>query len=157
MIQKLLVVAAIALLILTGFLRDLVFVNINIQLANTIFETNEHQLSPLFSFLAEMDYWTTYGMKWVAVIVFFTLYGLETHLVLRTFFRYNHWNLVAYCYAFLGLTSGIIYGTFWLLGFPNEGYEVARYPLSWAQSPIPTMLLIPALYLRENSRSQTSA
>lgn len=146
-------VISIVLLISIGYVRDTIFVSINQQLAYRLYENTEFRVQSWMSFIEPLGYWETYLLKWVAVFAFCLAYLLATHLSLKLLFNESYFRVVLLSYGSLLLLSGLIFGFFWLLGDAQKGYDIGRYPLSWAQSPIPFMIFVPAIFLRKSSLS----
>lgn len=144
----------IVLMIATGFLRGYLVYNTNLQLANELYQTDEYQVDDALSFINSFDYWTTYAFKWFLILMFCVIYWVQTHWILKFLFNQSYFWLVTYSFVFMLAITAVIYGGFALFGEFQKGYEVARYPLSWIQSPIPLMLLIPGLYLRRGSSKE---
>jgi hypothetical protein len=137
------------LLLTTGYLREFFFVNVNEQLLYLWYENEVSPLSDNLWFLSGFDYQTLYYSKWVFTIFFAMIFLLETSLALRLI--YNRWYIkeVSFIYALLFFLSGLLFGVFALSGSVEDGYLISRYFMGLAQSPVPTMILACALFLRQ--------
>ena len=145
-----------ALILCTGFFREFVFVNVNEQLVYLWFEHETTAMAPsLLSIFGNFSYWELYYTKWVLTGLFTVLFWLESLLAVKVLFEQWRWRELSIIYALLIAASVCIFSAWKLADQTEDGYLIARFLMGLAQSPVPLMLVIPALYLRAKmGRSQ---
>lgn len=141
----------VALVVTTGFLREFLFLNINEQISFVYYDTDFSRMSDKLWFLRSWDYSSLYYLKWTLTLVFTGIYLLEAALALKVLFRSFFFRELLFVFGALTLISGILYVAFSLAGDSQEGYLLARFFMGLAQSPVPLMLLIPAIFLRKSA------
>lgn len=139
-----------------GFLREFLFVNINEQLRFLWYGNEESFMSAKLSFLMGLDYWTLYYMKWFLTVFFALIFMLLSALALKLLTQKYFWLELGFIYFLLFAISGAIFIGYSLLANAENGYLISRYFMGLAQSPVPLMLLIPAIFLRKNLSEKSS-
>lgn len=144
---------AVALIAATGFFREFMFVNINEQLSFLYYGSDVSYMSPRLAFLSTWSYDNLYYLKWILTLVFSAVFLLESALLAKVLFASYHLKELLFIYVLLLSISVVLYLPFFLAGNGEQGYILARFFMGIAQSPLPAMLLIPALFLRKRMRS----
>lgn len=156
MIKLLISIAMLILIITTGFVREFVFVNINEQMRFLWFQSEPSQMSSVLNFLSNWTYWQLYYLKWILTLGFTLVFFGETILLAR--YALGNWFIkeIAFLYVALFALSGFIFTFYYIFSDANDGYLIARYLMGMAQSPVPAMIIIPALYLRTSLKPKVS-
>jgi hypothetical protein len=140
--------AILILLVITGFVREFIFVNLNQQLVYLWYENDVSYMSSKLSFLSSLEYWQVYYLKWFLTLLFSTIFLVESALMLKHLFGSYFWKPLIFLYSLLLSISAVVFGIYTGLGRGDEGYLIARYFMGIAQSPVPLMLLVPAVFLK---------
>lgn len=138
-------------IVLLGFIREFYFLNIN---AKIDFISGSYPTDYAHSHVAFLNDWTIGAMmnlKWVLTVLFSLLFLGFTVLILRTWYSTWHYSRYAViAYAIIFAVSGVFYlGGRWV--DPEQGYHFARTFMGFAQSPIPVMILLVAIRLKERT------
>lgn len=139
--KKVSVIILSALTILSGFLREYLFGNIN-WIYLTLTKGRMNQARDEFQFLMEWSASDIIILKWILTGVFFLLFAFLTFLVIKIQFENK-----AYSKATIVLFSGILLasGFFYLIGilFSVQGnvYGIVRTLMGLGQSFMPLMFL----------------
>lgn len=142
---------AIVLVAATGFIREFLFVNINEQISHVFYKSDFSKMSDTLWFLSSWSYDQLYYLKWTLTLVFAAIYLLESALLLWILFRSVFLKELALLFGVLFVISGILYIGYGLIGQGEDGYLLARFFMGLAQSPVPLMLMIPAIFLRKGT------
>lgn len=137
-----------------GYYRDFVFIDINARL-KALDHNIAYTLSPSLQFLENYTYNTLLNFKWLLTLLFSAAYLALTILTIQLIFKNKkHNHIILIVYAGLTLISMLFIGT-GLLFEKTSGtmYEIARYLMGMAQSPIILMILIPAIKLSEKEKN----
>jgi len=138
----------LGLFVALGFLRDYLFVNINCQLAYLYYDYSQSCLDKNLYELRIWAYEDLMDLKWHLTTLFSILYLLLSLATLYALFnnkQYLLWTIAGY--LGVALLSGFLYMGGNIIGFPYEGYRIARICMGVLQSPLPLMVLIPAFKL----------
>lgn len=146
---------ASTLLVTTGFFREFIFVNINEQLRFLYYGSDESYLSPHLELLTHFTYNQLYYLKWILTVVFSLVFLFESSWLVKSIFGGFYLKELTFIYALLFLVSASLYIPFFIAGNVEQGYILARFFMGIAQSPLPVMLLIPAVFLRHGVRAKT--
>ncbi|NNC82395.1 MAG: hypothetical protein HKN79_02360 [Flavobacteriales bacterium] len=141
------ILMAIVLVILGGF-RDILFVNINEQIAYNDGLIENYRVLEQFDFLNNYDSPALNQVKWILTILFTVVYlGLSmiTFRMILKDMKGSLWILYFYLSAFA--IAGVIFIAGWLFNEPELGYTLSRVVMGALQSPFPLMLMIPARML----------
>ena len=139
----LLVLGIIAL----GFLREYVFVSINEQLF-ALWNDRESRIIGFITIIKSLSYYQLYYFKWFLTALFSGFFYGWSLLILNRLFHNYHWKELGVVYLLLIGIAIITMLIGWPLGKLNESYVIARFFMGIAQSPLPLMLMIPAIFLR---------
>jgi len=142
----------VAVIAATGFIREFIFVNINEQLAYLYYKTDFSYMSPVLGFLSTWSYDSLYYLKWALTLIFSGIFFFESAWLVKAVFKKYYLKELTFIYLLLLLVSAVLYLPFFLSGNGDQGYILARFFMGIAQSPLPVMLVIPALFLRERTR-----
>ncbi|MDQ3046980.1 MAG: hypothetical protein M3R27_05480 [Bacteroidota bacterium] len=143
----------ILLLLILGYYRDFLFKQINAMLKAWDFEMDYAMPFP-WRFLENYYYDTIVNFKWLLTIVFTILFLLVSMLAIHLIFRNKKFlRITVLSYVAVTVISALFAG----IGILSESssvkmYELARYLMGMAQSPVILMILIPAFKL--SSREQ---
>jgi ABC-type uncharacterized transport system YnjBCD permease subunit len=143
-------------LIVAGFIRDYVFLNLNAQI--------DYLEGYPFNYTHPAMMWLDSGgytvqqiinIKWVATVLFAGLFMLLTLLGIHFYWRNADSRKYVY-WLYLGLL--VFSALSYLLGTEilgsYYGYRFARIFMGFAQSPVPFMILFSALYLKKASNKK---
>jgi len=136
------------LIIATGFYREFFFVNINEQMRYLWYGNEESMMSDALSLLDSLDYWTLYYLKWAMTVVFSGIFLIESALFTKLILGKTLWKELIFMYTILLIVSGLVLAGYALFDEHETGYLISRYFMGIAQSPIPLMILLPAIGLR---------
>lgn len=145
------------LLVLVGFYRDFLFKSINALLKARDFEMDYSMPDGLHF----TENWSDHSLqlaKWVLTMVFTAVYFTLTLIAIRTLFgRSRAFYFTLLPYLFLIALSGLsMLVGFLFANFSENAYEVARYLMGIAQSPLVLMILIPAMKLSAKEKTSIS-
>jgi hypothetical protein len=135
-------------IIATGFYREFFFVNINEQMRYLWYGNEESMMSDALSLLDSIDYWTLYYLKWAMTVVFSGIFLIESALFTKLILGKTLWKELIFMYTILLIVSGLVLAGYALFDEHETGYLISRYFMGIAQSPIPLMILLPAIGLR---------
>lgn len=147
------IVIGIIVIASTGFYREFFFVNINEQMRFLWYGNEVSMMSEKLSFLSSFDYWTLYYLKWTMTLVFSGVFMLETSAFLKVVYQKFYWQEVIFIYGLLLIVSAALFKGYALFDEHESGYLLSRYFMGIAQSPVPLMLLVPAIGLRNRLKS----
>lgn len=136
------------MIIATGFYREFFFVNINEQMRYLWYGNEESMMSDALSLLDSIDYWTLYYLKWAMTVVFSGIFLIESALFTKLILGKTLWKELIFMYTILLIVSGLVLAGYALFDEHETGYLISRYFMGIAQSPIPLMILLPAIGLR---------
>jgi hypothetical protein len=145
--RKIKITLFIILLMVFGFFRENLFVNINDILYNKRYNQNNPTVYYL-SFLYHFSYQTIYAAKWFITPFFAFLFWITQRQFLFVLFNEKKvikWLSVLYLSLFL--LAGIFFVAGWALGDIYRGYVFSRLFMGLLQSPVACMILIPTMYL----------
>lgn len=137
------------LIVLSGFVRDSIFRNINWQINHYSTDNPVLVRSSFFSqLLLRFDESELYISKWVLTIFFSLLFLFYSVVGIRLVYHTPKYSKTVFI-LFLGILilSGISFGLGQLIGYPAKGYMYARIFMGTIQSPFILLLLIPAIKL----------
>ena len=146
--RKIKICAFVLILLALGFFRETLFVNVNSALYDKLYGENNHYVVGFLSFVNSFSYKTIYIAKWFITPFFMFLYWFIQRSFLFFLFnekRITQWLSILYLSLFL--LAGVFFIAGWAFGKINEGYTFSRLFMGLLQSPIPCMILIPAMYL----------
>ena len=143
-------IGIICLFACLGYFREFLFVNINEQLRFLWYGNEESFMSEKLSFMQDWDYWTMYSLKWVLTVAFALIFMVCSAFALKAILNSFYWLELGFIYFLLFSISGIIFIGYSVFAVAEDGYLISRYFMGLAQSPIPLMILIPAIFLRKN-------
>ena len=108
----------------------------------------ESMMSDALSLLDSIDYWTLYYLKWAMTVVFSGIFLIESALFTKLILGKTLWKELIFMYTILLIVSGLVLAGYALFDEHETGYLISRYFMGIAQSPIPLMILLPAIGLR---------
>ncbi len=146
--RKIIIGLSILAVVMLGFLRDFIFVNINYQLQHLYYQTEHTYAHSFFAFLSDYSYQQLYYGKFALTALFTLLYLVLTSLSIQLIYRKRQWlKWILYLFGAMVTVAAIFYGLGYAFGNPTRGYKLARVFMGIVQSPIPLMVLIPAFSL----------
>ena len=142
------------LLLVLGFGRDFVFVNLNYQASKVYYHQQyEYKIPTLLSFIETWSYTKLYYAKWGLTILFTVVYALITYLFINAIFNSKLFNkLTIFIYLVIIGCAFIAFLLGYFLGDSLKGYTISRQLMGIVQSPLVLMFLLPALYLNKNKQ-----
>lgn len=143
-------VALILSLITLGFLREYVFVSINEQLF-ALWHGKESRITGFITIIKSLTYYQLYYFKWFLTALFTGVFFGWSLLILKKLFNDFYFKELGVVYVLLISISMITMLIGWPFGKLDEAYIIARFFMGIAQSPLPLMLLVPAIFLRSKS------
>lgn len=138
-------------IIALGFLREYVFVSMNEQLF-ALWNDKESRITGFITIIKSLSYYQLYYFKWFLTALFSGLFYGWSLLILKRLFHDYHWKELGVVYLLLIGIAIITMLIGWPFGKLNESYIIARFFMGIAQSPLPLMLMIPAIFLRAKSQ-----
>lgn len=137
--------------ILLGSLREVLFVSLNNQIAFIKGQLESNYLVSYFSFLENFSLNELSLFKWIFTVIFTIFFWVIGYWVLKRIFGHP---LAAKYYSglyilFIGL-AGLIYLIGAIFHLDKLGYELARGMMGGLQSPLPLIILLPALLLKKD-------
>ena len=143
----------VLLLMIFGFFRENLFINVNNALFNKIYNRNNHVVWYL-SFLKSVSYYTVYAAKWFITPFFAWLFwALQKQLLTTLFNEKKITDWLGILYLSLFLLAGIFFVAGWILGHLEKGYYFSRLFMGLLQSPVACMILIPTAYLYKQTNN----
>lgn len=138
----------VLVLLSLGFFRETLFVSINSALYDKFYNENNHHVVWFLSFINVFSYRIIYVAKWFITPSFVFLYWFIQKNFLFFLFpekRIIQWLGILYLSLFL--LAGVFFVAGWAFGKIYDGYTFSRLFMGLLQSPVPCMILIPAMYL----------
>ena len=136
-------------LILLGFFREHVFVNVNYQSYKLYYHDSfDYSLPTDMKWLESLSYKQLYIFKFPLTLLFAFLYFLPTYMIVKKYYsekKYLQITLLAY--GSLIIFSLLVFGIGFLFGGYEKCYSLSRYLMGFVQSPLLLMILIPLLML----------
>jgi hypothetical protein len=151
--RKLIIILFIISLITLGFIREFIFVNINILIYNNKF--NEHYpFHLLFKSISTFNYKELYTSKWFLTAIFIILFYLIQRKISYFIFEENIFKKwFFYLYLILIVLATITFFAGWLFNDVRQGYTFSRLFLGFLQSPLPIVFLTPVCYFYKKNIS----
>ncbi|MEW6470545.1 MAG: hypothetical protein AB1458_16660 [Bacteroidota bacterium] len=156
-LKKGLFYSAIALyLLLLGFLREHIFVNINYQLYKLYYDDDlDYRLPADLQFLENYSYMELYYGKWALTGLFCLLFFLPAWLIVKKVFRERIFlRLTLIAHLSVLLIAGIFYALAVLLDDYDKWYGLSRTFMGYLQSPWMMLVLIPAFLIMQPSKQK---
>lgn len=130
---------------LLGMWRDHLFISTN----NSIYYAMETPASdPLTAVSLAFTLTALMGLKWFMTFAFtaafLSISGLSVYILFRNK-KLIYW--VIYVFTAVMGVAFVFYTAGHLVGYPDEGYQLARRFMGFAQSPVLLLILIPAFSL----------
>jgi hypothetical protein len=144
----------ILFLLCTGFLREFLFIKINLQLVTLYY--NHENAEKTLEFLTQFSYNNLLWIKWGLTAFFTILYLVITLFISHLIFSRNvfvKWITIGYISS--TLISLLIYLAGAYIAYPIECYRIARSIMGVLQSPLPLMVFIPAVSLLKMSENSS--
>ena len=151
--KNILIVVFILFYFIAGYLRDFVFVNTNNQLYALVHKGYKEggEISERFLFITTLSYKQLYFTKWILTIVFSGLYWLIGIGVIQLFLEnLTHKKTVSIIYLSLVIIASLFTMTGYIISDNTWTYNISRFLMGIAQSPLVIMILIPASILKNN-------
>jgi hypothetical protein len=144
----------VLLLLLLGYFRDFMFININFLMGVKYYvgiET-DYVLPAQLSLLDKLSYDQLYYGKFILTLFFAILFFLISLFTIRRVFgkekKYTRWTL--YAYAGIFATSALFYLYAMITNDYENGYKLSRAFMGFLQSPFVLMVLVPAFKMGQN-------
>jgi hypothetical protein len=153
---------AVLILVLVGFLREFLFVNIGYQSTKVYYKDPEftYELPNALKWLGSLTYHQLYYGKWVLTVLFYGLYYSITAATIHLLYRSRRYNRVTVVvHLILFGVAALFYLVGYLMNRNAEGYTLAREIMGLLQSPLILMILLPTFYLfhaSEHNHEHTS-
>ncbi len=140
--------------ILTGFIREFVFVNINYQLSYLYYHDEYNWVNKHLDFIKSFSYMQLYQAKWVLTFVFSIIYlALSCWLTHFLFKKRRFIKIMIGVFSLFGIIAILAYCTGYLLHDTASGYKFARIFMGIVQSPLIPMILMPAFVFSESKKT----
>lgn len=149
----LLLALIVVAVMVVGYLRDFIAININYHLQYLDTNTERSSAHSFFDFLNQYSYRQVYYSKYALTAVFTVLnYGLG-YLFLRILYRNNLlMKIYSGLYATVLVAAAVFFVVGLLLANPENGYRFARILMGFLQSPVPAAVLALGYPLFQQSR-----
>lgn len=146
-------IAIVILLVLTGYLRDYIFVGIHTSMWYSYHHKPLLHPTPFTVYLIGFSYAQLYIAKWFLTALFTVIYFLLSCGVIKLIFiKKAYIRYLMITYGVLLSVAALFYITGLLSGYTEEGYKFSRIFMGFLQSPFMVMVLIPAFYLISNGK-----
>lgn len=146
--RKVQITLLLALIVSLGFLREFLFIEINLRYYQVLYDPENTTRSEWIAFLDPLNAMQIFWFKWILTLVMagcFYLIGAKTLSIIS---NQSQWKLFGLVYLAIIGASALLYGIIWILFSPQQAYTIARFLLGLAQSPFPLLFMIPALKLK---------
>lgn len=140
----------VTLIVFISFYRDYFFRTVNAMLLAWDYEM-DYPMPAHLRFFESFDYDEVLNLKWLFTLVFASIFYFISRFTIQYLFNNKNYNRIV-LFAFVGLTvlSGLFMAIGWMVPSSLERmYEIARFLMGLAQSPVVLMILIPAFMLAE--------
>ncbi len=140
----------VALIVFISFYRDYFFRTVNALLMAWDYEM-DYPTPAHLRFFEHFDYDQVLNLKWLFTLIFAAIFYFISRFTIQYLFNNRNYNRIVLV-AFAGITvlSGIFMAIGWMIPSSLERmYEIARFLMGLAQSPVVLMVLIPAFMLAE--------
>lgn len=138
------------LLVFLGYVREYVFVSVNLKIQQVYYKSNENiHLIPLWTKrLNSFSYTELLNLKWILTFVFILLFWLIGFTLFKTF-KFDKNQIKLYSIALIGLM--IVSLLFYFVGDAifnkvHIGYHIARNITGFLQSPLPILICFALFY-----------
>ncbi|MBL7889107.1 MAG: hypothetical protein JNL24_06120 [Bacteroidia bacterium] len=140
----------VTLIVFISFYRDYFFRTVNAMLLAWDYEM-DYPMPAHLRFFESFDYDAVLNLKWLFTLVFAAVFYFISRYTIQYLFSNRNYNRIV-LFAFAGLT--VLSGLFMIIGWMvpsslERMYEIARFLMGLAQSPVVLMVLIPAFMLAE--------
>ncbi|MEO6883818.1 MAG: hypothetical protein ABI199_07315 [Bacteroidia bacterium] len=141
----------IALILFFGYLRDFIFIHTNREIGIQYYKMANDDLPTSLRWMKNFNYLQLIKFKWLFTFLFSGIFLLITLLVTKLLFdKKNFLKISLYAYIAVFSIALVFTGCGYLIPiFRENGYELSRYFMHIAQSPLIMMVLIPAFKLSE--------
>lgn len=135
------IILLLLLIILSGFGREYIMVNINWVIKHLTLGAPNYSQS-FFSPLIKWKVTDINNLKWLLTILFTLYFFVLTFLLIKLLYPTNkkYHKITVLSYSMIVLTSAFVYIVGYLLGFSNELYPTVRTLMGIGQSFIPLMI-----------------
>ncbi len=140
----------VTLIVFISFYRDYFFRTVNAMLLAWDYEM-DYPMPAHLRFFESFDYDAVLNLKWLFTLLFAAVFYFISRFTIQYLFNNKNYNRIV-LFAFIGLTvlSGLFMAIGWMVPSSLERmYEIARFLMGLAQSPVVLMILIPAFMLAE--------
>lgn len=153
--DRIFLLIVLSYLILLGFWRDHMFVNLNYQISKLYYkDTFDYSLPADMKWLENFTYSQLYYGKFPLTLVFSLLYLLPSVLFVKRFFNEgNFLRITLLTYLVLFSTSLFLFSLGYFIGGYAVFYTLSRYIMGFVQSPLLLMILFVAFKIRTMERN----
>jgi hypothetical protein len=149
--RKAQIIFLLILIVSLGFLREFLFIEINLRYYQVLYEPDMTIRSEFIAILDPLSAIQIYWFKWVLTGLMATMFYAIGAKTLSVITSQPQWKLFGLVYLVLLGTALLSYGVIWIIFSPLQGYTIARFLLGLAQSPFPLLFMIPALKLKSQT------
>lgn len=150
--KNILIVFFILCYFAAGYLRDFVFVNINNQLYALVHKGYKEggEVSKHFLFATALSYKQLYFAKWILTITFSALYWfIGTGLIQMLLEKQAYKKIFSIIYLNLVIIASLFTTAGYIISDNTWTYNISRFLMGIAQSPLVIMILIPASAIKK--------
>lgn len=150
--QSIVIVSGVVLyLILLGFFREHVFINLNYQISRIYYNnTFDYSLPDNMRWLESFSYKQLYYLKFPITLLFSCLYLIAAVVITKKFFPgKSNVRLTVYTYTGVFLLSLLIFLLGLIPGCYLPMYSISRYVMGFEESPLLVMVLVLAFRLND--------
>lgn len=152
--KKIILIILIALIVVTGFLRDFLFVNINGQIFISHYNSEQIGVSTYLRCIWGKSVNELENIKWILTLGFTIIYFCYSAVIVFVIFKQL---LYIYLTGYVFLSVIIISGITIFLGkllpeYYQNTYEISRFLMGMVQSPVVLMILIPIFLLMRDAK-----
>ena len=138
------------IIITIGSFRDILFVNINNQLAFLNGDLKENYLLSYMNFLESFSPSLLFSLKWILTIGYTLAFYIIGRFVIKNIIVSTEGvKWYTYTYLFFICIAALFYLTGYAFGNATSGYSLSRSVMGALQSPIPLLIFLPFLLLKK--------
>ncbi|MBI3511378.1 MAG: hypothetical protein HY064_11995 [Bacteroidetes bacterium] len=142
----------ILLYIVTGFLREFIFVNINEQSRVTYYHDADSHVSPSLHFLSGWSYAALYYSKWLLTVLFAIVFALLAAITVKTIFNEREKiRITLISYGIIFILGSLFYLAGSLTGMIDSTYNIARFLAGLTETPALLVILIASFLVLRKS------
>jgi hypothetical protein len=150
--KSMFLVLIVLLIIVGGFLKDFIFININTHLFFVKRELQDMRSHTFFNFLNNFSFKQVYYMKYVLTAFFLSIYYILSLLTLKILNKNELVKFLKIIYVSIIAISLLFFIGGFIFGDSEKGYSISRSFIGPLESPLPLIFLLLAAAINNNQR-----